>query len=413
MAQKNTKKTKIDYDEIFEKEFGDEFGDEYEDEEYYEDEYDDEDEYEDDEYDEEDEYEEVRKPKKSNSTNKKKSAAGKKGKSKSSSKGKNSKNSKNSKKSKKKGKNSNMGHYIFFGIVAVVIIGVVISVIIWNKGTDEDSNIVIDEAEFDTEPNDYILPLTTEQLSGKPDDGVTTILALGNSGFADDGDNNLLAKAFEETMNAKVINASFADSLMSRSLEEDVSIMNQGDGISLYYVTEALCTGDNSKVVEDAGKFGEEALARAQSLSSIDMNYVDCVVIFYDISDYIEKRLNYSPMGEDDSRAVSGALCASANMIKEKYPFIRIVAMSPPASGMTIDDYYIDATSVDLGSGTMNDYIGRELGVSAGCGISYIDLMYGAITVDNRDKYIVDDYHLNEAGAKAIAERFKKLIVLN
>ena len=39
-------------------------------------------------------------------------------------------------------------------------------------------------------------------------------------------------------------------------------------------------------------------------------------------------------------------------------------------------------------------------------GVSYIDNYYGVITVDNRDEYLVDDYHLNEKGIQAIASRF-------
>lgn len=315
-------------------------------------------------------------------------------------------------KKKKHGRRKHYGHWIFF-ITCIFIFGATMfSLYIWNMGDDSENNKVIDESLFDTEPNDYIQPMTSEQLAGWVDDGKTTILALGNSGFADNGDENALAKAFATTMNAEVINCAIPGSQICRSLEDDISIMNPGDGVSLYYVTEALCTGDNSKVVADASTMGDEALARANRLSQVDMTSVDCVVIFYDITDYLNKMLIYSPVAADDNRAVSGALMASINMIQQQYPYIRIVVMSPPASGKTIDGYYVDATYIDLGGGTMSDYMGRELEVAATTGVSYIDLMYGAITVDNRDQYIYDDYHINEAGAQVIADRFAQLINL-
>ena len=68
------------------------------------------------------------------------------------------------------------GHAIFFAFVIVVLIGCGISLFIWNKGQDIDAGVEIDESEFDTEPNDYIQPMTTEQLAGKPEDGVNTIV---------------------------------------------------------------------------------------------------------------------------------------------------------------------------------------------------------------------------------------------
>lgn len=315
-------------------------------------------------------------------------------------------------KKKKHGRKKHYGHWIFFIACIIVFAATMFSLYIWNLGDDSDSNVVIDETAFDTEPNDYIQPMTSEQIAGKVEDGKTTILALGNSGFADDGDNNLLAQAFASTMNAEVINCAIPGSQICRSLEDDISIMNPGDGVSLYYVTEALCTGDNSKVIADASTMGDEALLRANRLAQVDMSSVDCVVIFYDISDYLNKMLIYSPVAADDIRAVSGALMASINLIQQQYPYIRIVMMSPPACGKTIDDYYVDASYIDLGGGTMSDYMGRELEVAATTGISYIDLMYGAITVDNRDQYIENDYHINAAGAQVIANRFKELINL-
>jgi len=39
-------------------------------------------------------------------------------------------------------------------------------------------------------------------------------------------------------------------------------------------------------------------------------------------------------------------------------------------------------------------------------GVSFIDNYYGVINVENRDEYLVDDYHLNEKGIEAVANRF-------
>ena len=312
----------------------------------------------------------------------------------------------------KRGRRKNRGHVIFFAIAALILIAAVISLILWNKGVKIHIDPNEDTSEFDTEPNDYIQPLTNEQLEGKPDDGVLTILTLGNSPFADDGESNHLAAELASQNNATVINCGIPDSLQSRSMAAgDMSVA--ADGISLYDVVSGLTTSDMTQVINSAQNVSDQAYESAQRLTSVDMSMVDCVVISYDLNDYIEHRNIYNPLDEDDVTTFCGALSASIKLIQERYPYIRIVVISPPACGKTIDDYYVDATQIDLANGTLNDYIGNEVAVCATRGVSFIDIYFGVINVDTRDRYLSDDYHINEEGAKAVAERFVKLIPLN
>lgn len=314
----------------------------------------------------------------------------------------------NVKRGKKKKKN---GHFIFFAFVIVVLIGCGISLFIWNRGQDIDDGVEIDESEFDTEPNDYIQPMTSEQLAGKPEDGENTIIAFGNSPFADDGDNNLLTWEMSRVMDAKVVNAAMPESFQSRyNPVGDYS--NPYDGISLYDVVDGVTSGDVSRVIEAASQVSDEAYNKALQLEGIDMSEVDCAVIFYDLSDYIDHRNIYNPGDENDVTTFCGALNASIKLIQERYPYIRIVVLSTPACGKTIDDYYVDGTVVDLANGTLNDYLGWEVNVCATRGVSFVDLYFGAIHVENRDQLLENDYHLNAEGAKVVAERFAKLISL-
>lgn len=315
------------------------------------------------------------------------------------------------KKKIKHGRKKGNFHILFFVIVIIVLVGCGISLYRWNKGVDVDEGVVVDESEFDTEPNDYIQPLTSEQLAGKADDGVTTILALGNSPFADDGNGNELAKALSREMQATVINAGIADSFQTRynPVGDD---SNPYDGISLYDVTAALVNGDCSRVQEAAAQVSDTAAECAGRLQGIDMTKVDCITIFYDLSDYIDHRNIYNPGDDNDVTTFCGALNASIELLQEKYPYIRIVVLSTPACGKTIDDYYVDGTVIDLANGTLADYIGGEVMVCATKGVSFVDLYFGAIHVDNRDKYLVNDYHLNSDGADVVAKRFAKLIIL-
>ena len=312
----------------------------------------------------------------------------------------------------KRGRRKSRGHVIFFAAAGIILFAVIISLVLWNRGTIIHIDPNEDTSEFDTEPNDYIQPLTNEQLEGKPDDGVLTFLTLGNSPFSDSGSSNALANALATENSATVINCGIADSLQSRSnpIGDDSAAK---DGISLYDVVDALTSSDVSKVISSAEEVSGDAYECAQRLAGIDMSAVDCIVISYDLSDYIEHRNIYNPLDEDDVTTFCGALSASVKLIQERYPYIRIVVISTPACGKTIDGYYVDGTVIDLANGTLNDYIGNEVAVCATRGVSFIDIYFGVINVDTRDKYLTDDYHINEEGAKAVAKRFAKLIPLN
>ena len=308
-------------------------------------------------------------------------------------------------------KNGNKIHIIFFAIVLLLFLFAIIRFLIWNKGTESGYNPDEDTSEFDTEPLDYIQPLNSSQLEGKPDDGVTTIFCLGNSPFSDNGRDNYLAKELGEKYDATVVNASFPGSLQTQ-FNPSYSDEEPRDGISLLSVTSALVTGDFSTVDKAAAAVSEEASAQAEYLKTVDLSKADMLVIMYDLNDYTELRPVYDPGNTGNPVTFAGALESSIQLIQNKYPYIRIVVLSIPASGKTIDDYYVDGDIHDLGNGTLTDYLGHEANICMSNGVSFIDTYFGVINVDNRDRYLTDDYHLNEAGAQAIADRVYKLIGL-
>lgn len=303
-------------------------------------------------------------------------------------------------------------HIIFFAVAACILVFAIVRLVIWNRGIDSGYDPTENTSEFDTEPLDYIQPLNSDQLADKPDDGVTTIFCFGNSTFADNGDNNQLAKAIGKRYNANVINCGFPGSYQS------VKFVEEGDefpenGISLYHVTNALVNNDFSEVDKAAEELSSEVQDKADYLKTVDLSLADMVVIMYDLSDYIDHRPVTDPNDPENLLTFTGSLQASVKMIQEKYPYIRIVVLSIPACGKTIDDYYVDGDIHDLGNGTLTDYLGHESNTATSCGISFIDTYFGVINVENRDQYLVDDYHLNEDGCNALADRLQKLIVLN
>ena len=301
-------------------------------------------------------------------------------------------------------------HIVIPAIMILLIIAIVVMIRKWNKGQVSDYDPDEVTTEFDTEPNDYILPLNAQDVAGKPDDGRLTILTLGNSPFADSYDDNNLAEAIGRVYGADVINCGIEDSYISCRRNE-YSDEDEEDGVSLPCIVRAMTDGDYSIPERAAALISEQASAAVDRLKSVDLSSVDCIVIMYDLEDYVDHR----PLGSEsvtDITSIYGAVRSSLEGLREAYPYIRIVYLSQPASGKTIDDFYVDGDIHDIGEGLLSEYVTFELEAAATAGTSFIDIYYGVINVDVRDEYLVDDYHINDAGADAIASRMYKLIPL-
>lgn len=291
---------------------------------------------------------------------------------------------------------------VIISIIVILIVVIVLMVRKWNKGQESgyDPNEI--STDFDTEPNDYILPLDAASVADKKSDGRLTILALGNSPFADDGIDNDLAKALTDVYDADVINCGFEGSYISCKNTEYTDD-DPEDGISLPYVADALVTGNYSTVKKAAEAVSEQNVRTADVLSHTNLSAVDCIAIMYDLEDYVDHR----PLGSEsvtDITSIYGAVRGSIERLRAAYPYIRIVFISQAAGGKTIDDFFVDGDIHDIGNGLLSDYVTFELEATASAGASFLDIYYGAINVDVRDRYLIDDYHLNDDGAKVIAK---------
>ncbi len=310
------------------------------------------------------------------------------------------------KKRKTKKKNNQLNfHYIFFIIVIILFLFAIIKFVIWNKG--EASGYDPDEitTEFDVETMDHIQPMDTSRFEGIEDDGVTTLLCLGNSPFADNKGENGLAQTLAKKMNGVAYDGSFAGSfqtMYNKTYQESY----KPDGLSLYPVISAICSGDFSLVEKVAATVGQTEVETVNMLKNLDYSKVDMLVIMYDLSDYLNNRPLYNATDPNDVITWTGSLNASLELLEETYPHIRTIILSMPACGATVDGYYIDGDKMNLGNGTLPDYLNYEMNVILANGVSYIDNYYGVITSETKDQYLVDDYHLNEKGIEAIADRF-------
>ena len=307
--------------------------------------------------------------------------------------------------------------YIHLAILAVILLmflSAVIRLIIWNIGEDSGYDPNADTSEFDTEPQDYIQPMDASLLEGHEDDGITTIVTLGNAPFSDERGSTGLAEMIAQKCDAVVYNCAFPDSYLSMKYQEYSDSYPQ-DALSLYLVTASLCGGDFTLMEHAAGLVEDTEGTREalNTLKSVDFSTVDMIVIMYDLSDYKDDRPVMDENNDINLLTWNGALNASIGLIKQTYPYIRIVVLSPSYGQYTDENgNLINADTEDLGNGTLPDYILHEIDVAMANGVSILDNYYGSVTENQAEECLIDGYHLNEAGRERIARRFAEKIFL-
>lgn len=297
-------------------------------------------------------------------------------------------------------------HTIFFAVAALLFILTVIRLLVWNIGKESDYDPNEHNAEFDTELLDYVQPLDPEVLKGRTDDGVTTILALGNDPLSDERGEDGLCALMEKATGATILNAAFPGSTISMKNPE---FENQYplDGVSLYWIVAALCNQNFELMDVIVPMMGSEAASAAlQTLKETDMDKVDAMVLFYDLQDYKDGRIVYDENNLKNLNTCFGALSASIQLMQDTYPYIRLYLLCPTYGTYTDENgALIDADMDDLGNGTLADYINWYLEACRSNGITFIDNYYGAVSMEDTD-CLTDGFHLNQKGRQKVAARF-------
>lgn len=302
-------------------------------------------------------------------------------------------------------------HVILLSTIAIIVIICAYKLYIWNKGTPSDYDPNYQTTAFDVEPLDNIFPLAPDKLEGHEDDGVTTILCLGNDPLSLDKSETGLASRIAAKTGATVYDGSFTGSTIGASLP----VYNDGywmDALSLSYLAEGLCSGDFSTILAAAYcSYDPDYVPTVEMLQDLDMNKVDIICIVYDAIDYINKIPSDDPNDPYSIVAYTGALRSAITNIQETYPFIRIVVMSHTfCHSINEEGNFQNGDRIDLGHGTLSHYLLKEIDVTNDCGVSLIDNFYGSINEDNYLDYMTDYIHLNDAGKELLAQRFADCI---
>lgn len=303
-------------------------------------------------------------------------------------------------------------HIILISAIVLIAAVSVYRLVKWNQGTRlEDDDTQVDASEFDVEALDMIIPMDSSRLEGREDDGVTTILCLGNNPFSDDRSENGLAAKIAEKTNAAVYDCSFPDS----SAACKYPVYNPEytrDHFNLYYVVECFRNNEFTAINSIANDEPDARYAESvEVMKTVDMDKVDIIIIMYDSTDYNNGTPSDNPDNPYDVTAFTGGLRTTLDNIQSTWPYIRIFVMSPTYAQYRDEDGNLyNGTTKDLGNGTLNHYLVKEVDACMDCGVSIIDNYYGTINEDNFEEYMTDHMHYNDKGREKLADRIADII---
>ncbi len=300
-------------------------------------------------------------------------------------------------------------HLVFLGTAVIIIALVIIRLNDWNNRAHIVDPDTLNSTEFDRETLDALVTYTYEAEPKDPKDMI--IACFGNAPFADDRNSeDNLASLIGEKTGAKIYNFAFEDSYLS------CQNPNLKDGhidlFSLYWLT-TIFTLENDVIVDRYLDKNPDTNMDIRStlslLQNLDFNTVDVITIMYDGSDYLAGRGMYNRDDSTNIRHFGGALEASIDLIKEHFPHIQIIVLSPTyAYGLEEDGTYVDSTLKTYGEGPLGSYVQYQAEVCYTSYVSFVDTFYGAVSVAEADTLLEDHIHLKPEARELIAEDFMK-----
>ena len=297
-------------------------------------------------------------------------------------------------------------HLALLAAIVVLAVVAVIRFLVWNKGVELKVRIGENTDKYIIEVNDNMVYLSDSKLEGHEDDGVTTILCLGNEPFSQDTSESGLAGQIASLGSCNVINAAFPGSQVTceNAKYSTDSLDSMDDIFNLFYVSYAISIGDFSSLETVASAHTEDAAYQqsVDALKNTDFSKVDVIAIMYDGTDYINGMAMQNPDVPDELTTYVGSLSNSFKLLQDKYPYIRIVFMSP---------YYaeydgVSSRTTDLGNGTIVNYFQWAYDTCGSSSVSFLDNYYGSVNENNYKDYLSDDVHLNAAGCTKVADHF-------
>ena len=239
----------------------------------------------------------------------------------------------------------------------------------------------------------YFVPLGNKPVKAD-------IIFLGDSILASEGSKGYVAERLEEALGLTVVNGCFGGSSAAWTDKEY-------NYLSLYSLSKSIVTGNfaQQKSTHIEASSTQYFVSRVEELAQVDFNQADILLIHYGVNDYHIGREIYGEQ-QYDPYSFLGAMGYAVDVIKTKYPDLRVVLVTPtyawyPEQGGTCGD-------LDFGGGTLEEYVNALITFAEEKDLEVIDQYHGLFPDTKKDdwsRYTIDGVHLNDTGNELVAEQ--------
>lgn len=307
----------------------------------------------------------------------------------------------------------NLPHLIFGLIILILVIVAVVKLAVWNKGT----SFVVKETTEDltTETEDYYAAMDPSVFEGRTDDGVTTIVMLGDDILSSYRGDDGVAALVSTGANATIYNCSFEGSSLACSTSALDIDNHPMDAFSAYRLATCIASNDYYLLdwaldtMPDPKPYFSDTI---ELLKGIDFNTVDIIMLNFGVNDYLNGYMMSNFANTEDVASVTGSLRYTIDAIQSKYPHIRIIVNSPSfcyfqeADGSLVGSDIRKNGSEEFASvGSLGDYMIAMKNICVEKTITFIDNYYGVkINSETADQYLEGNVIPNAAGRQLIAD---------
>lgn len=140
-----------------------------------------------------------------------------------------------------------------------------------------------------------------------------------------------------------------------------------------------------------------------EGLRQIDFDEVEILIVEHGSNDYNSGKALDNPENPYDIKTFGGALRRSLKLLKDRYPDLRIVLMSPLYCEWNMEKKCYN-TKIGNG-GYLDEYVALEKEIAQEYSVEWIDAYHNSgIWEDNVYQYLSDGFHLNAEGHNKIAD---------
>jgi len=248
-----------------------------------------------------------------------------------------------------------------------------------------------------TEAEVYRLTYTEEELEKNGNNFLQgkRVINFGDSIYSLPYDFNI-SYYLEKNTSANVFNASFGGTKMSTHLTTGETPYSP---FSMFRLADAISSGDwteqKSNVSEVDSSYVSNYTEKTNYLSTLNFSEVDIITISHGTNDFSGGSSLRNENNKYDIKTYEGALRYSIEKIKESYPNIEIILVTPI--------YRCDEVTRSDGLELL-DFVNSMKTIGEEYKLYVIDNYTDVINSDNCSTYLSDGVHTNYSGSKKIAE---------